>query len=50
MTTPALSSSLEAEQRLLREMGWSEDDDENPPITEEEMREIQQLSKHIKEV
>ena len=44
-----LSSSLEAEQRLLREMGWSEDDEQNS-VTEEVMLEMQQLSKDLKQV
>ena len=44
-----LSSSLEAEQRLLREMGWSEDDEQNA-VTEEVMREMQQMSKDLKQV
>ena len=43
-----LSSSLEAEQRLLREMGWSEE--ETIPITEEEIREIQELQSRINQV
>lgn len=45
---PPLSSSLEAEQRLLREMGWKEeasDDDTYAPLTEEELREFQNLTK-----
>ncbi|XP_064476808.1 vasculin-like isoform X2 [Ornithodoros turicata] len=47
MNTP-LSSSLEAEQRLLREMGWKEealDDDAYAPLTEDELREYQNLTK-----
>lgn len=43
-----LSSSLEAEQRLLREMGWKEevsDDDAYAPLTEDELREFQYLTK-----
>ena len=36
-----LSSSLEAEQRLLKEMGWTGDDEEDvAPITEEEVNEF----------
>ncbi|XP_006817740.1 vasculin-like [Saccoglossus kowalevskii] len=35
-----LSSSLEAERRLLREMGWQEDIDEKP-LTEDELKEFQ---------
>ncbi|XP_065296846.1 vasculin-like [Dermacentor albipictus] len=45
---PPLSSSLEAEQRLLREMGWKEeasDDDAYAPLTEDELREFQYLTK-----
>ncbi|XP_042896034.1 vasculin isoform X2 [Parasteatoda tepidariorum] len=41
-----LSSSLEAEERLLREMGWKEEvsDDENyAPLTEDELREFQEF-------
>lgn len=40
-----LSRSLEAEQRLLREMGWKEegsDDDAYAPLTEGELREFRQ--------
>lgn len=49
---PVLSSSLEAEQRLLREMGWKEEgsgdeDDVYAPLTEDEMREFENLSKKI---
>lgn len=42
-----LSSSLEAEERLLREMGWKEecsDDDNYAPITEDEVREFRDLT------
>ncbi|KAH7971175.1 hypothetical protein HPB49_019959 [Dermacentor silvarum] len=45
-----LSSSLEAEQRLLREMGWKEeasDDDAYAPLTEDELREFQYLTKMV---
>jgi len=46
-----LSRSLEAEQRLLREMGWKEEgsDDEAvyAPLTEDEMKEFKNLSKQI---
>lgn len=45
---PPLSSSLEAEERLLKEMGWKEeasDDDTYAPLTEEELREFQNLTK-----
>ncbi|XP_067133869.1 vasculin-like [Centruroides vittatus] len=49
----ALSSSLEAEQRLLREMGWkeegSDDDDTYAPLTEDELREFRDLSQKIAE-
>ncbi|XP_070563354.1 vasculin-like [Ptychodera flava] len=38
-----LSSSLEAERRLLREMGWEEDIDEKP-LTEDELREFQAIT------
>lgn len=41
-----LSSSLEAEERLLREMGWKEEDeDENfyAPLTEDEVKEFKDL-------
>lgn len=38
-----LSSSLEAERRLLREMGWQEDKDEKP-LTEDELREFQAIT------
>lgn len=36
-----LSSSLEAEQRLLKEMGWTESDEEEYEITEDEKKEFQ---------
>ncbi|KAL3868124.1 hypothetical protein ACJMK2_040960, partial [Sinanodonta woodiana] len=36
----ALSSSLEAEHRLLREMGWNEADEEYE-ITEDDIKEFQ---------
>uniref|UniRef100_A0A8C8MMG2 Vasculin n=1 Tax=Oncorhynchus tshawytscha TaxID=74940 RepID=A0A8C8MMG2_ONCTS len=40
-----LSSSLEAEHRLLKEMGWQEESDETcAPLTEDEMREFQAIS------
>ena len=41
-----LSSSLEAEQRLLREMGWTEEEadaDICAPLTDDEVREFQDL-------
>lgn len=47
-TDTPLSSSLEAEQRLLREMGWKEealDDDAYAPLTEDELREYQNITK-----
>lgn len=42
-STPHLSSSLEAEQRLLREMGWEgeEEEDDDWQISEDELREVQ---------
>lgn len=43
-----LSSSLEAEHRLLKEMGWQEDvenDDIYAPLTEDELREFQAVCK-----
>jgi hypothetical protein len=46
-----LSSSLEAEERLLREMGWKEEasDDENyAPLTEDELREFRDREQIIK--
>ena len=41
--TPNLSSSLEAEKRLLLEMGWEEEEEEDDDwqISEEELREVQ---------
>ncbi|KAL0964976.1 hypothetical protein UPYG_G00275170 [Umbra pygmaea] len=45
-----LSSSLEAEHRLLKEMGWqeeSENDDACAPLTEEEMKEFQTISEQL---
>lgn len=44
-----LSSSLEAEQRLLREMGWNEADEEEYEITEDDMKEFQNLSKQVQQ-
>ena len=39
-----LSSSLEAEQRLLKEMGWKEEEDDfYEPLTEDEVREFRDL-------
>ncbi|KAK3584828.1 hypothetical protein CHS0354_006247 [Potamilus streckersoni] len=43
-----LSSSLEAEQRLLREMGWNEEDEEYE-ITEDDMKEFQNRSKQAQQ-
>ncbi|NXP60715.1 GPBP1 protein, partial [Chloropsis cyanopogon] len=46
-----LSSSLEAEHRLLKEMGWQEDsenDETCAPLTEDEMREFQVISEQLK--
>ncbi|XP_008941149.1 PREDICTED: vasculin isoform X2 [Merops nubicus] len=46
-----LSSSLEAEHRLLKEMGWQEDnenDEAYAPLTEEEMREFQVITEQFK--
>ncbi|NXP18657.1 GPBP1 protein, partial [Scytalopus superciliaris] len=45
-----LSSSLEAERRLLKEMGWQEDsenDETCAPLTEDEMREFQIISEQL---
>ncbi|XP_075698519.1 vasculin [Rhinoderma darwinii] len=45
-----LSSSLEAEHRLLKEMGWQEDsenDETYAPLTEDEMREFQAISEQL---
>ncbi|KAM3938240.1 vasculin [Leptodactylus fuscus] len=45
-----LSSSLEAEHRLLKEMGWREDsenDETYAPLTEDEMREVQAISEQL---
>eukprot|EP00062_Callorhinchus_milii_P007793 gi/632949791/ref/XP_007890357.1/ PREDICTED: vasculin isoform X2 [Callorhinchus milii] len=45
-----LSSSLEAEHRLLKEMGWQEDsenDETCAPLTEDEMREFQAISEQL---
>ncbi|EOB02214.1 Vasculin, partial [Anas platyrhynchos] len=45
-----LSSSLEAEHRLLKEMGWqeeSENDETCAPLTEDEMREFQVISEQL---
>ncbi|MBN3300515.1 GPBP1 protein, partial [Amia calva] len=45
-----LSSSLEAEHRLLKEMGWqeeSENDETCAPLTEDEMREFQAISEQL---
>ncbi|XP_003216226.1 vasculin [Anolis carolinensis] len=48
--TDVLSSSLEAEHRLLKEMGWQEDsenDETYAPLTEDEMREFQVISEQL---
>ncbi|XP_054571349.1 vasculin isoform X3 [Eptesicus fuscus] len=48
--TDVLSSSLEAEHRLLKEMGWQEDsenDETCAPLTEDEMREFQVISEQL---
>ncbi|KAL9821892.1 vasculin isoform 2-T15 [Geothlypis trichas] len=48
--TNVLSSSLEAEHRLLKEMGWQEDsenDETCAPLTEDEMREFQVISEQL---
>ncbi|XP_063818736.1 vasculin [Pseudophryne corroboree] len=45
-----LSSSLEAEHRLLKEMGWQEDsenDETYAPLTEDEMKEFQAISEQL---
>ncbi|NP_001086947.1 vasculin [Xenopus laevis] len=42
-----LSSSLEAEFKLLREMGWQENDESCAPLTEDEMREFQAISEQL---
>uniref|UniRef100_UPI00358EC012 vasculin-like isoform X2 n=1 Tax=Myxine glutinosa TaxID=7769 RepID=UPI00358EC012 len=44
-----LSSSLEAEHRLLKEMGWQEfcDDECSTPLTEDEMREFQRIKEKL---
>lgn len=50
-STPKLSSSLEAEQRLLREMGWHEHSDNEEgyaPITEDERQEFKLRSQQLK--
>ena len=48
--TDVLSSSLEAGHRLLKEMGWQEDsenDETCAPLTEDEMREFQVISEQL---
>ncbi|XP_009873786.1 PREDICTED: vasculin isoform X2 [Apaloderma vittatum] len=45
-----LSSSLEAEHRLLKEMGWQEDnenDESYAPLTEDEMREFRAIREQL---
>ncbi|NXX98373.1 GPBP1 protein, partial [Centropus bengalensis] len=47
---PILSSSLEAEHRLLKEMGWQEDnenDESCAPLTEDEMREFKIIRERL---
>uniref|UniRef100_A0A4W5M939 GC-rich promoter binding protein 1 like 1 n=1 Tax=Hucho hucho TaxID=62062 RepID=A0A4W5M939_9TELE len=49
--TDNLSSSLEAEHRLLKAMGWQEypeNDDSFLPLTQEELREFQTKTEHLK--
>ncbi|XP_036988596.1 vasculin isoform X2 [Artibeus jamaicensis] len=49
--TDVLSSSLEAEHRLLKEMGWQEDsenDETCAPLTEDEMREFRVISEQLR--
>ncbi|GAB1608287.1 uncharacterized protein LOC115214039 isoform X1 [Argonauta hians] len=46
--TSLLSSSLEAEQRLLREMGWNETEEEYI-ITEDDKKEFQKLTNQAKQ-
>ena len=49
--TDVLSSSLEAGHRLLKEMGWQEDsenDETCAPLTEDEMREFQVISEQVR--
>ncbi|XP_029498884.1 vasculin-like protein 1 isoform X1 [Oncorhynchus nerka] len=49
--TDHLSSSLEAEHRLLKAMGWQEypeNDDSFLPLTQEELREFQTKTEHLK--
>ncbi|XP_064293858.1 vasculin isoform X1 [Phalacrocorax carbo] len=46
----ALSISLEAEHRLLKEMGWQEDNENDEtcaPLTEDEMREFRVISEQL---
>uniref|UniRef100_A0A0L8GJQ6 Uncharacterized protein n=1 Tax=Octopus bimaculoides TaxID=37653 RepID=A0A0L8GJQ6_OCTBM len=45
-STSLLSSSLEAEQRLLREMGWNETEEEYV-ITEDDKKEFQKLTNQV---
>ncbi|KAM9458652.1 vasculin-like protein 1 isoform 3-T6 [Salvelinus alpinus] len=48
--TDHLSSSLEAEHRLLKAMGWQEypeNDDSFLPLTQEELREFQTKTEHV---
>ncbi|XP_022097149.1 mucin-12-like isoform X2 [Acanthaster planci] len=48
---PDMSSSLEAEKRLLQEMGWHEHSDNEEgyaPLTEDELKEFQKRSQQLK--
>lgn len=42
-----LSSSLEAEQRLLRQMGWNETEEDEYVITEDDKKEFQKLTNQV---
>lgn len=44
-----LSSSLEAEQRLLRQMGWTETEEDEYVITEDDKKEFQKLTNQVKQ-
>lgn len=44
-----LSSSLEAEQRLLRQMGWNETEEDEYVITEDDKKEFQKLTNQAKQ-
>lgn len=45
-----LSGSLEEEQRLLKEMGWREDDEQNRHFSEEELKSIEVIKKQLNTV